>query len=448
MALPQKKKNTKPSSLPTLPLNQFDDTVKELNKEELLKVQKEEFLDEVPQEIRQNSLPKHDLSINNEEENFIVEPDKENDYRNDNDDKFVDKKEMKIIPIGGKKARAKDFDKRKNTLTPLKLFRILLILVILALFGFGIKNTFFPSNNFSKDEITQIAKTAVGETGFPTQKGQAFAEEFLKYYLTLDSNDKANQDVLVRFYSGAVNDDNKSFNNTIQNNSTVQNKQKIVGEPYTFEISPSGEDTTLYKISAFVTDEKGTTNSGPSGGNSGHWVSFAINVYYDKEHDTISITPESPILIPTYEVKNRNKIPEAEIIGTGEQDEEIKPKLFPTIAGFLKAYAKASNLSHNDILQYISNKTDPSLTNGFGDTVQLDGDDESAINDIKIYKTEEKNVWKADVVVKWKDSKNNGTSYSARYIITITNSDDGYYVTKFAPYVYITKQQTDDSERK
>ena len=188
--------------------------MKELNKEELLKVQKEEFLDEVPQEIKQNSLPKHDLSINNEEENFIVEPDKENDYRNDNDDKFVDKKEMKIIPIGGKKARAKDFDKRKNTLTPLKLFRILLILVVLALFGFGIKNTFFPSNNFSKDEITQIAKTAVGETGFPTQKGQAFAEEFLKYYLTLDSNDKANQDVLVRFYSGAVNDDNKSFNNS------------------------------------------------------------------------------------------------------------------------------------------------------------------------------------------------------------------------------------------
>ena len=445
MALPQKKKNNnKSSSLPNISLPSYDESLKELNQDELINIQKEEFYDDKPREINYHSIPKQDKIIGHDDNAFISNPNESNDFKDYNDDKFIDKQDMKIVPIGGKKAKAKDFDKRKNTLTPLKIFRILLILVIIGIFGFGIKNTFFPENNYSKDEISKIAQTAVGATGFPTQKGQAFAEEFLKYYLTTDSSDKSSQDVLVRFYSGNLNDDNKGFNNTIFNNSTAQNKQKIVGEPYTFEISPSGEDTTLYKISAFVTDEKGTTNSGLEGGNSGHWVSFAINVYYDKENDTISITPESPILIPTYEVKNKNKIPEAEVIGTGEQDEDMKSKLFPTIAGFLKAYAKASNSSHNDILQYIANKNDSSLINGFNDNVQLDGDDESAINDIKIYKTEENNVWKADVTVKWKDNKNTSTSYSARYIITINNSDDGYYVTKFAPYVYITKQQSEN----
>lgn len=132
MALPQKKKNNnKSSSLPNISLPSYDESLKELNQDELINIQKEEFYDDKPREINYHSIPKQDKIIGHDDNAFISNPNESNDFKDYNDDKFIDKQDMKIVPIGGKKAKAKDFDKRKNTLTPLKIFRILLILSLI-----------------------------------------------------------------------------------------------------------------------------------------------------------------------------------------------------------------------------------------------------------------------------------------------------------------------------
>lgn len=57
----------------------------------------------------------------------------------------VDKKNKRVLPTGHriKEREVKAVDKRKNVKTGLKVFRAFVYLIILGLFGLGIKNTFF-----------------------------------------------------------------------------------------------------------------------------------------------------------------------------------------------------------------------------------------------------------------------------------------------------------------
>ena len=64
---------------------------------------------------------------------------------------FILKKQKKIIPIGGKKARVKDrdLDVRRNKLVGIYILRFIILLVVVAIFGIAIKNAFFPENVFT-----------------------------------------------------------------------------------------------------------------------------------------------------------------------------------------------------------------------------------------------------------------------------------------------------------
>lgn len=448
MALPQQRKkiNKKPElpSFDEIPntskkdIPQEDD-IKELTDSEVQQAERKDLFSDYPTHTEHIVLPEVDTEIQGTEESPFFEEPKQSDTV-ENDDKFVDKKDMKIIPIGGKKARAKDFDKRKNSLTPLKLFRLLLIIVILVLFGLGIKNTFYPNNNYSKAEISNIAQTAVGQTGFPLEKGKAFAENFLDSFLQFDESDTSNQQLMAYFYGEG---NNSVANEQVLEKNGFDNKQHIIIHSKVFDTINTAEDTTLYKLSAFVSDENGNEKN-PDSSTAGHWVSFAVNVYYNKKNDSLNVDPSSPIRIPTYAINNNHKNPKEAKIGNGTQDDNMKSKLFPTIAGFVKAYTSSSMSSHNDILQYIDKTSDTSLTNGFGGDVQLasESDDES-IENIVIYDTDSKNEWKADITINLKESKEaNSVTYKSRYIITIKKNNAGkYVVTKFAPYLYITDNE-------
>lgn len=448
MALPPKKRSNQSSlpglnsTMPILPKEELydsDTSLKELNYDEIREVEVYETEDVSPKPTYQKPIPRNDYFTGHDEDPFIEEPDEDNDYRNYDEDKFIDKNEMKIVPIGGKKARAKDFDDRKNSITPLKAFRLMLFGTIVSLFVFGIKNTFFPSNVFTAEEISTIARDSVGDTGYPIERGQAFAENFIKAYLNLDNTDVNNKDLLSEFYGGT--DTKSGARGNVSLGQYIENKQKPLTEPKTFEIINTTENSTMYKITTLVSDETG--NSLSENISTSHWISFAVNVYYDEKTQKMSIPEGNPYIIPSYELDDFNSVPEAFHLGNGEDtSDEQERELFPTVAGFLKAYAISSEENHNDLVQYITEDATSDLYSGFNGTVKLASSDEQSI-EYNSYNTDEENTWKLDITVTWKDTKSvnddSGAIYTSRYVMTITKFGKKYLVTKFNPYIYIPK---------
>ena len=111
---------------------------------------------------------------------------------------YINTEEEQIIPLGGEKSKkkplqAKDFDKRKNRLTFVKLVRAFSFLAIIIVVLLGIKNTFFPTGTWSEEEVGDISKKALNDTGFPTKRGEAFVEAFMKAYLTIDDKKPENK---------------------------------------------------------------------------------------------------------------------------------------------------------------------------------------------------------------------------------------------------------------
>ena len=93
--------------------------------------------------------------------------------------KFLDKKKKKLKPFGNKVSK---YDDRKDVAVAKKAQRGLVLGGLLLIVVLGVKNTFFPANVFTSDDIAQIAKSSVGQTNFPVEKGQAFAEQFISFY--------------------------------------------------------------------------------------------------------------------------------------------------------------------------------------------------------------------------------------------------------------------------
>lgn len=377
---------------------------------------------------------------------------------------YINTEEEQIIPLGGEKSKkkplqAKDFDKRKNRLTFVKLVRAFSFLAIIIVVLLGIKNTFFPSGTWSEEEVGYISKRALNDTGFPSKRGEAFVESFMKAYLTIDDKKPETKLYLSRFYGAKDTDPSQSGSSTIPNTSKyyIGNqsedgvRQSIISGPYVFHNYNVSENVAQYKVTAQITDtnNKGVTTSDGKMLNTSRWVSFDVTVYYDKKTNSFVITDDSPSLIPNFSITNKNriKLPDPKKIGTGDEASEMKATLSPTIDGFLIAFTKVTTLDHNEIDQYIPEDKPASLTAGFGGDVKLAGTATQAIQKT-IYKTDKSDEWKVDAIVKFannrassveKNSKKADDSdiiYQSRYILTIKKTGDKYFVTKIVPYVY------------
>lgn len=392
---------------------------------------------------RESELPQ--VEDPNEVEEIQTEddyyPDYEEEEEKSKEDKFIDKKKKKLIPFGGKKSnrrkrlvKSSDFDDRKNKLAKTKIIQFSILSVIAILFLLGLKNTFMPSHVYTADQIREFAAQGAGQTGFPEERGKAYVESFMEVYLELDRAKPENIQMLSYFYG------EKEFANS---NSHILNmrwnsetKQEVIIPPRVFEVDLLNEYSAQYKVSAYVSNTDGKTVSGNEP--IGRWLSFSVNVYYDEESDSMIITPDSPSIIPAYRITNQSVVPERVPLGTSINN-EILPALSPTINGFIEAFAKSSMESHDSVLQYIDDSDNVALYDGFGGSVELNGDPEGAIKKV-IYNTES-GVYLADLTVEWIDvaasQGDHQVEYTSRYIMEIKPITDGKYaVSSFVPYTY------------
>lgn len=379
----------------------------------------------------------------------------EDNKKLNDDDKFIDKKKLRIIPLGGKKskknktfiARSGDFDKRNNLLATVRIFRLIIMLVILGLFGMGIYNTFFPSHVYTEEDIANIAKETVGDSGFPMNRGRAFAEAFVQEYLTINSNDSNSNAQLNYFYTGKMNGTGDgSHDNQRQITGTVNQSVVLAPQVYS-EIAASNYSATYY-VTALVTGDNGKTMSDDDNTVTTKWVSFAVNVYYNSKKQMMSITKDSPQLIPTYKVGSDNSIPNEAKLGTGTEDTNMETTLKPTIQGFLSGYGASSSTSHNALNQYVKSNSDVSLYSGFGGQYEYKPNDNYQALVYPVSSSKSNSEWKVDLTATWADTKTTGSKeikYTGRYVMSIKQGSDGkYFVTGFNPYTFVKDTSSDN----
>lgn len=453
-----KKKDSKTSSIPKLP--NFDNDLfredDEIITEEFEELDIEDIYEDEDQDNNEiymsvdedesklptmNNLDLEHTYIDNEDDYY---PDYEEDLKlgEENKDKFIDKKNKKLIPFGGKKSKKKikssDFDDRKNVLAKTKIIRTLVLFAIAALFIFGLKNTFLPSHVYTGEQIKELARQGAGQTGFPLERGESFVENFMDLYLTIDREDKGLLEML-NYYYGKIGADSLS-NNDINMKTGRDVKQKTLIKPKVYEVNPLTPYSTQYKISTYVSDVNGDNDL-----RNGRWLSFVVNVYYDEKADSLAITKDSPIIIPPYRISESTIVPKRMPLGNGTVNDTIGPAINPTINGFIEAYANSSISSHESILQYIDDKNNIDLYDGFGGSVKLKDTPSNSI-DRTIYDSDD-GIYRVDLTVKWVDAKAIGEGkeieYVSKYIMRIkpVEGEEGkYVVSRFLPYDYWKKE--------
>lgn len=402
----------------------------------------DEYNNEIYQDIKENT-PQTIPNLNTEEEEDIYykndyNPDYEKDIKRQ-ENQYIDEQNKQIIPLGGNRSKinvtSSDFDNRKNILSTTKIVRFVIMLGLLFTFLLGLKNTFMPSHVYTDTQIKNFAREGAGQTDFPRERGIAFVEDFMTAYLTIDKSKPELNDILSYYYG----ENTAATLSQSQTNIKISNdvKQNVVIGPTIYEVNLLTDYSALFKVSSYVSDINGSVGDGK--GATGRWLSFAVNVYYDIKQDTLAITPDSPIVIPPYQIAKQTQVPERAPFGNGQINNEIGPAINPTINGFVEAYAKSSVASHESILQYISDKNDISLYDGFGGTLKLAGSPETAIKRT-IYNNND-GVYRVILAIDWIDviasDGDSQVGYTGRYIMRVKPEGGGKYtVSSFVPYTY------------
>lgn len=357
----------------------------------------------------------------------------------------------------GKKVKVKvsNFDKRKNLRTRYKIATSCVILAALALVGFGVKQTFFPSNAYSDEKVSALIAEKTGSYGFPVNSGRGFVQDFMKAYLSLGgANYKDFQSALGYFYTG----ENRATN--AREFVTVNGAygQEILIGPSIYSVREISANAANYTVGALVKGQQQDV-AAPADGASAQWVFFSVNVYYDSEKESFAIAPNSPTI--TKPVTVQSDVPQMEKIGSGEVDKDLIPELQTSVTGFLEAYAKASPSDPSAVKPFVVND-DKVLRSigGLGGTFELD---EQTVQITPYTPKEGETEVKAEVVVFWKSTQvtstgsstststdsasSAGVSYKSFYVFTFAKqSDGGYKITNFKPEVYLPSAETQAEE--
>lgn len=363
------------------------------------------------------------------------------------EDSFVDKENLKLKPFGKQKKRAKvgDFDARKNMEGQRKVYRGVFIAAVLAIVGFGAYQTFWPQESISVAEVEEIASVAVGDTGFPTTRGEGFALSFTDSLLNLEPGPDAlaKRTAALSYFYGTVGD-TKSFDSALTAVGNIS--QQVVYGPVVLESTPITAKAASYEIGVLLNtaDADAPKVEGSVGAEniaeSLRWVAFNVNVYYDETKNSFAIAPNSPTLLPAPTVDSPSVVPAGEPLGTAVDD--VPESVQATIVGFLSGYRESTKNDFSKILQYIGTEADESLRDGLGSRYQFATPDDPASSiDTEVFQTgDDLSELKIELTVDWQipTGESSSVTFPSHYVLTLASKGGGdYTVTKFAPYYWV-----------
>lgn len=374
------------------------------------------------------------------------------------EEEFVDKKNLKLKPFGKpkKKARAGDFDPRKNMEGQRKLYRGIFVAAVVAIVGFGAYQTFWPQESLSYAEVEEIASVAVGDTGFPTTRGEGFALNFVDSLMNIQPGQESlakRTAALSYFYGGTG--DSKAADAAV---ATVGNiSQSVVYGPVVLDSAPITANAAAYEIGVLLStsDADAPAAEGSVGdaeiAESLRWVSFNVNVYYDEAKNSFAVAPNSPSLLPAPSVAAPSVVPAGEPLG--EAVDNAPESIDATVLGFIDGYRQSSKTDFSKILQYIGSNADETLRDGLASRYQFaTPEDPSSSIKMDVYSpggSSDLSELKIDLTVDWQiaTGENSSVTFPSHYVLTLQSSGGSgdYTVTKFAPYYWI---EASDAEAK
>lgn len=295
------------------------------------------------------------------------------------------------------KGRVRPLDKRKDRQRGSRMFAWATVsLLVAGLVGGG---AYLVLNKpLTESDVQGQIDASIHETGFPMERGEAFARRFAEAYVTADGSETSEK-ALSYFYTGAL---SKSASVTGASLSRPKGgSYRLVGDVNIFEVLPRTAEVSVYKVQMLVVDQQADGEGAATVNPSPHWLALEVSVYYDKAKDMLMIPSNSPSLIPAPAVGASADAPAYTDPGTGQaysgsEESALKGAVF----GFLDAYGKASPGNHTLLDQYVSPGADVSIFNGFNGEFEVAGGAESSVN-VRLIQGEDASHVRALVSVKW-----------------------------------------------
>lgn len=318
-----------------------------------------------------------------------------------------------LADIGGfvdGKGRVRPLDKRKDRQRGSRVFAWATVsLLVAGLVGGGAY--LWVNKPLTKSDVQGQIDASIHETGFPMERGEAFARRFSEAYVTADGSETSEK-ALSYFYTGAL---SKSASMTGASLSRPKGgSYRLVGDVNVFEVLPRTAEVSVYKVQMLVVDQQADGDGAATVNPSPHWLALEVSVYYDKAKDMLMIPSNSPSLIPAPAVGASADAPAYTDPGTGQayaggEETALRGAVF----GFLDAYGKASPGNHTLLDQYVSPGADVSIFNGFNGEFEVAGGAESSVN-VRLIQGEDASHVRALVSVKWSQVSPGASSSSSR----------------------------------
>lgn len=362
---------------------------------------------------------------------------------------FVDEKNMELEPYGrkkGDKAYISDVDRRANLRKKATYVQFGVIGLLMLTVGFGFKNAVFPPPTLDENEVAEIVATQTGDTGFPSERGQGFATDFMSAWAQRDDS-PIRQAALTYFYGGEETTDAETILEL------GEFRQDIVYGPTIYEVTPVSQRSENYVIGVGVSVSDTMTGVPLEIGEGEpniQWRFFSVAVSWDEETDAMSIAPGSPSLVPPYEIGARSEVPPATMPGSGVEDSALTEASRTTVEGFMSGYATASEENTSPIDQYITEDVEPDpiyLTQGMDGEFELDGEASEAIEHT-VYRIDpdDESYVAALVNVRWRDTsageEDTGVVYQSTYNMRLMQEAEGRWtITGFWPLYYVPDEE-------
>lgn len=368
-----------------------------------------------------------------------------------------------LSDIGGfvdGKGRVRPLDKRKDRQRGSRMFAWATVsLLVAGLVGGG---AYLVLNKpLTESDVQGQIDASIHETGFPMERGEAFARRFAEAYVTADGSETSEK-TLSYFYTGTL---GKSASVTGASLSRPKGgSYRLVGDVNVFEVLPRTAEVSVYKVQMLVVDQQTDGDGAATVNPSPHWLALEVSVYYDKAKDMLMIPSNSPSLIPAPAVGASADAPAYTDPGTGQayaggEEAALRGAVF----GFLDAYGKASPGNHTLLDQYVSPGADVSIFNGFNGEFEVAGGAESSVN-VRLIQGEDASHVRALVSVKWSQvspgaspsssrgsgsstgstsssasstsgsAGSSGYSFESQYVVALVKDGSRWAVERFEPF--------------
>jgi hypothetical protein len=337
--------------------------------------------------------------------------------------------------IDNPNASAGKMDRRKKA-TIFKWFIIVSFILIIII---AVLNVLIPKKELTTSDVQQIAATQVGDTGFPLERGQGVATQFMQAYLML-GGDTSSSKLLDVFYNGKTssNSTGSSTGGVSLGNASITGNvtQKIEYGPYVYSSKALTSKTGDYTIGALVYQVDTTTGAQikDSDGNVVYkWLFFDVGVYYNEKTDSFLISKDSPNIVPEIKTTQQANAPDTKEPGDGQENKDLETTaMTQTLTDYIDAWASSKQSTLNTMTT--PDRTSAALQ-GMNGLVTRSGE-----LTYKMYgQSNNDGLYRALVTVNWKDNVSNQSSinYQSKYIIYVKPiSDKKYLIKDIQPYQY------------